>query len=328
MARTRFELDDSELTNHLLADTFSAAAEMSIHLQYLEQIVKAFFHEQLPLVLLKGAALGQSVYADPILRVMSDIDLWVQEADVPQAVAALADLGFKVYGNDERPLALQQQSKGEIRLIQPGAKWGLVELHWSPFPGWWLQRTAVPDDQAVWSRKELLPDGRAYQLSAEDTIIQSAVHMAVNHQFDILTIRHLLDMALTAENRGVDWLVVAEQAQKWRLGTVVYVTLDLLDNLVGLAGVGQAMAKLEPSQIRKHLLARLVTTESVVRGRQLKYGRSRFMLLLLLVDRPQDMLKLIYRTLWPEPEWMAARYKNKTVSRWQHMWQVLRYGKI
>jgi len=102
------------------------------------------------LTLLKGAALGQTVYDDPVWRVMSDIDLWVQEADVPHAAEALAALGYhQAQARDERPLALQRQAKGEIRFAQPGAVWGLVELHWSPFPGWWLQRTAVPDDTAV-----------------------------------------------------------------------------------------------------------------------------------------------------------------------------------
>jgi len=135
-------------------------------------------------------------------------------------------------------------------------------------------------------------------------------------------------MALTAERRGVDWLIAAERAQEWRLRTVLYVTLGLLHKLVGLNDLEGALARLQPSFLRQRLLNRLVSAESVIQGRELKYGRSRFFLLLLLVDRPQDMLKLVFRTLWPETEWMAARYSQQPASRWRHLWHVLRHGRI
>ncbi len=328
MARARFGQDAPELARYLQMDTFSAAAEMGIHLQNLDRIKAAFAQKNIPLTLLKGAALGQTVYDDPVWRVMSDIDLWVQEADVPRAAEALAALGYRMkQEKDERPLALQRRSKGEVQFVQSGVMWGLVELHWSPFPGWWLQRAAVPDDAAVWSRKEPLPDGLAYQLSAEDTIIQSAIHMAVNHQFDILAARHLLDMALTAQKRGVDWLIVAEWAQKWRVGTAVYVALNLLNQLIGVEGLDEALAQLRPSSLRQRLLRRYVSAESVTAGREVKRGRSRYLLLLLLVDRPRDMFKLIYRTLWPEDEWLNARHRGQA-SRWRHLWGVARHGRI
>jgi hypothetical protein len=328
MAQAKFKQNAPELSQLLQVDTFTATAQMSIHFSNLAQIKNAFGHQNIPLVLLKGAALGQTVYDDPLWRIMSDIDLWVQGADMPRAVEALMALGYQQReAKDERPLALQQQAKGEICFSQPDAVWGLIELQGSPFPGWWLQRTAVMDETAVWSRKEPLPDGLAHQLAPEDMIIHSAIHMAINHQFDILTTRHLVDMALTAQTRGVDWQIVADRAKKWQVGTAVYIALDLLEQLIGLDGLAEALDHLQPSALRQRLLHHYVSKESVVAGHETKRSHSRYILLFLLVDRPRDMLKLILRTLWPEADWLDARYGAKT-SNWRHLWNVVRYGRI
>ena len=328
LAQAKFRQTVPRLAKLLRVDTFTATAQMGIHFSNLAQIKKAFVQENIPLVLLKGAALGQTVYDDPLWRIMSDIDLWVQGGDMPRAAEVLLALGYELREEKaERPLALQQQSKGEICFVQLGLVWGLIELQWSPFPGWWLQRTAVIDETAVWSRKEPLPDGLAYQLAPEDMIIHSAIHMAVNHQFDILTTRHLVDMALTAQKRGVDWQIVADRAQKWQVGTAVYTALHLLEQLVGLDGLDEVLEQLRPSALRQHWLRRYLSTESVVAGHEAKHTQSRYILLFLLVDRPRDMLKLIFRTLWPEPDWLDARYGVK-VSHWRHLWNVVRYGRI
>ena len=328
LAHAKFRQNVPELAQLLQVDTFTAIAQMSIHFSNLAQIKNSFVQKNIPLVLLKGAALGQTVYDDPLWRIMSDIDLWVQGVNMPPAVEALVTLGYQQREEKaERPLALQQQAKGEICFVQPDAVWGLIELQWSPFPGWWLQRTAVIDDTAVWSRKEPLPDGLAYQLAAEDMIIHSAIHMSINHQFDILTTRHLVDMALTAQKRGVDWQIVADRAKKWRVGTAVYTALTLLEQLVGQDGLDEMLTQLQPSRLRRHLLHRYVSVASVVAGHEAKRSHSRYILLLLLVDRPRDMLKLLFRTLWPEPDWLDARYGVK-VSHWQHLWNVVRYGRI
>jgi hypothetical protein len=57
-------------------------------------------------------------------------------------------------------------------------------------------------------------------------------------------------------------------------------------------------------------------------------GPRRFVLQLLLVDRPRDALRLIFRALWPEADWLAARYGRAGVGvRWRHLLAAVR-GKI
>lgn len=319
---------DARLGQALQPDMVSAVAESSVQLDSLAQISAAFAESGLPLVLLKGAALGQTVYDAPTQRTMSDIDIWLPAADMPTAARLLARLGYRSSLKVDRPFALQQLSQGEIRFVRPGWEVGLVETHWSPFPGWWLRRTAAVDDAAIWARLERLGDApHVYHLAAEDMVIHLAVHTAVNHQFGMSALRSLVDVALTAQKRGVNWLVVAQRARDWRVGTAVYTMLDLLDQLIGADGLEAALAPLKPTAWRLRLLHTLIRPATVLAGHDLRTGWQRYLLLLLLVDRPQDMARLMYRTLWPEKEWLAARY-GRHISRFNHWWQIARRGEV
>ena len=116
----------------------------------------------------------------------------------------MANLGYEANVKGERAFALQQLSRGEIQFVQPARAHSWVEFHWSPFPGWWLTRTAVVDEIGLWARREPLGDQLnlapiGYQLAPEDMVVQVAVHTAVNHQFTLSALRSLIDIALTAE---------------------------------------------------------------------------------------------------------------------------------
>lgn len=384
-----------ELATQLAGSYFSTVARNTLRFHELFVVLDRFQAVGIPVVLLKGAALAQAAYGGLSLRPMGDVDIWLRAVDMPRAAAVMRELGFQERTRDDRPLALQFLSRGEIQFYGRG----LVELHWSPFPGWWLCRTAAVDDDAAWERKEplalggegltrrLSPAGEeqaqlVYQLAADDMVIQVAVHLAVNSQFaPPWGLRGLMDVVLTAraglaaqrpepfgfaagepvepqdrpfgpsialragfaqdkQGRRVDWAAVAERARRWRVGTAVWVVLDLAERLIGLPGVDEALVRLRPSAVRRALLRRLVSPESVLAGRDLRSSRARYLILLLLVDRPRDAVHLVFRALWPERQWLEARYGDPSTldgtsalrarlrSRWRHLWGVVRHGKV
>lgn len=324
LAYRRYQQSSPALAAALAADYYSAVAENSLFRQQLQRLEAAFVEAQIPLTLLKGAALNRTVYGHPAERVMSDVDLWVHPDQMQDAFELLQTLGFSFSSKTSRPPALQQLSLGELPLYGDGV---LIELHWSPFPGWWLQRTAAVDDSAVWARREPAGAAGIYQLGPEDTVLHLAIHLAINHQFGLYPLRSLVDIARTAQQRLVDWAIVARRAQQWRVATATWCTLALLDELIGVEGMAPALAALRPHALRRRLLAPLVNTERLLARRDLHRGRARYLLLLLLVDRPRDAARLILRTLWPEDGWMEARYQGRA-SRRRHLWNVIRHGQI
>ena len=324
LAYARYQAAWPALAKRLQGDMYSAVAEAEMCQAKLEAIGPALAAQGLRPALLKGAALAQAVYPALAQRTMADIDVLLPDEMMQTAVQVMTALGYRQHEKEERPLALQEMARGEIQFYDPYGR--LVELHWSPFAGWWVQRTTAVDDAAIWRRVEpLRPPFQ--QLDPADTVIHLAFHLGISHHFCVSAIRGLLDIAFTARKRPVAWAVVAARAREWRVNVAVYVALDLAAQLVGVAGMEAALARLRPSRLRRCFIRRLVTPQGVLAGRDLSRGAYRYLLLLLLTDRWRDMARIVWRTLWPEREWLAARY-GRSVSNWRHLWYLLSQRKI
>lgn len=333
----RSDSDDTAvaLTKLLEFRMLSVIVRNDLHFESLALILNGLQKEAIPTVLLKGVVLAEAAYGNRAARPMSDIDLWLRDEDMTRVALLLTDLGFKqAVEKEDRPLALQQLSGGEIQFYNPQTR-GLVELHWSGFPGWWVQRTAVVDDNAIWQRSQPLEltglsaepgdSPPARRLSPEDMVIQLAVHQAISSQFAQRPLGSLLDVALAVRRWPVDWRIIASRAQSWRVGTAVWLVLHLTEALIGLPGVATALNQLKPSPLRRRLLRRFVNPETIVAAADWRQSYGRQLLLLLLVDRPRDMARLTARAVWPEREWLAARY-GPAAGRSRHLWQIMRFG--
>jgi hypothetical protein len=312
-----------ELADRLQLELFRSAAENSLHWNNLQQIDLEFAAVGMEAVLLKGAALAGTVYAGVEQRTMADVDIWLAPQDISNACSIVAGLDFYAAENSARPLALQALSGGEIQFFSHQQVPTLVELHLSPFEGWWLKRTAAVDTTGLWARKQPLAGWQSfYQLEAEDVIVHLAVHLAVGHQFGVQAVRTLVDIAITARKRAVNWEVVVARAIAWRVSTAVWLVLFLVDQLVGTPQLETVLNQLQPSAWRRRQLQRFVSPESVLSGQDIRGLQERYLFLLLLVDRPWDAGKLMVRTLWPEGEWLDARYGG-SVDHWQHIRRLI-----
>ena len=331
-----------DLVSDLRAAYYAAVGDAELHQRELVAVLRALDpHAITPAVVkpsvksqpegltivFKGAALAYTIYPDPVCRPMGDIDLWLTDEEMPRAQAALEQIGYVQSIKAERPLALMQQHNGEVQLhsVEPGR--GLVELHWGIFAGEWVRRTAAIDQAGIRARvvPARLAGEPALTLAPEDGLIQLAVHMAVNHQLGMAALRGLVDVTYLARAKQVDWDVVAQRAQTWRVGTATWLVLKLAIDLTGLTEATPAVKRLSPSRLRGWLLGRFANAHTVVEMRDLRNGLLRYVFLLLLVDRFRDAARLVFRTLWPEQEWLAARYGNAgSRTRLRHLVNALR----
>jgi hypothetical protein len=104
--------------------------------------------------------------------------------------------------------------------------------------------------------------------------------------------------------------------------------LSLTVDLAGLEEAADAVHQLQPSALRCRLIHRFANAETMVEMRDLSASKWRYIFLLLLVDRPRDAVKLVFRALWPERDWLIARYGHYTFStRLRHLFDAAR-GKI
>jgi hypothetical protein len=244
---------------------------------------------------------------------MSDIDLWVHSNEMFDAQKALEQQGYVQNFRETRPLAMQPHFDGEIQMRGTLNGQSCVEVHWGVFPGEWLRYTTQVDRAAIWGRTTLghVLGQEVRFLAPEDALIQVIVHLAVNHQMSLHPLRSLVDMALLIE-QGIAWPLVEERARAWRLAQVTGLTLSLLCDVFALSEPRPAAERLLPAGGRKQLLYRFADAQALIARPTLSSGKKRFFYLLALPDRWRDSARLLGRTLWPEPEWLQARYGAAT----------------
>jgi hypothetical protein len=85
--------EDSRLTFMALAARHRRAAVARE--ACIDRLLSAFSAADIPVLLLKGAALAHLIYGTPALRPMADVDVLIDPADTDRAIAIARDLGYR-----------------------------------------------------------------------------------------------------------------------------------------------------------------------------------------------------------------------------------------
>jgi hypothetical protein len=127
-------------------------------------------------ILLKGAALGAAVYAEPALRAMTDVDLLVAPRDLGRALDALARRGFQLPGAAAQ--AYWRDAYYNLPVTLPGTA-GSVEIHWSIAQ----EHRQRPDIDGMMARRRTFDvDGRPLAvLGAADLFLHQALHHSYHY---------------------------------------------------------------------------------------------------------------------------------------------------
>lgn len=194
-----------------LADRFAAAA--------------------VPLVILRGLALGLTVYPRPFLRPFSDLDLLVLKSDLDRAKAIFEEAGLlKAPGTF--PDRYFQRHHLHLAYFHPPTGFP-VELHWAFDHPYTLSRIAYPElfDRR---REETFEGATIPVLGEEDRLITLALHL-VKHipflpelleekEFPSLLLKGrwllwVLDIrqVIRAGGGEVDWDSLVERSVRWNL---------------------------------------------------------------------------------------------------------------
>ncbi len=194
----------------LRSSYYQAARRNALLYDELTAIVRAFDEAEIPVILLKGAALAQGTYGNVALRPMGDLDLLVRSDMMAQAEALLSLRGYLVLDGSDSHLR-------HMTLRHPQSSSGThVEVHRhvvsSPY-----YRTAIPEDWLWRDPGALVVDGLpALSLSPEATIIHSCLHF-LDHTGTKGTLLWLCDVAEVARKKDVDWDALARAVREYRI---------------------------------------------------------------------------------------------------------------
>jgi hypothetical protein len=177
----------------------------------LARILRLLGDAGIPVIPLKGLALGESLYGDPALRVCSDIDVLVPMRNAAEAFHLLLSSGYKAEFTQPRLLdVVVRYAKDCLLTRQDCMRAYHLELHSGLLWGGQLERELLEE---VWSEaaRKSFYGVPAFALSAEWEFLYLAVHAA---QHGWLSLRWYVDLDRLCRRGMIDWKRVNEKA-KW-----------------------------------------------------------------------------------------------------------------
>ncbi len=231
-----------------LAAAFRANATRAYGLETeLHAIVGALSAKRVPVMLLKGAAVGRLLYASLAERPLSDLDLLVQARDADQAREVLEGMGYGALGlrGNERIRRWQRRYRCEQALVsgKPSSRGLLVELHWSlaeipyyidriPMGGIWVFSQAASEPQGA-----RVPD-------AATLLLHSCAHLALHHSRDLRLI-WLLDVDRILRWKEFRWERALALGNEWGLGLALQAAVRATIRWIGTPVPADALAELD-----------------------------------------------------------------------------------
>jgi hypothetical protein len=166
---------------------------------------------------LKGAALAESLYASPAERPMADVDTLALD-DWPSSVRALEEAGFECADRADHAWSF----------VDPATR-SLVELHHSVTS---CGDVFGLDPDALWRRSRPAPGQVGRVPSAEDLLVQIALHALFQHA-GVLWLVQWLDLRRLLERDPPDPVRLAAAARESRAAPCVRAALCAAAAIVG-----------------------------------------------------------------------------------------------
>lgn len=197
----------------------------------LAEILAACAAEQIEVIILKGALLAPTVYAEAALRPMNDIDLLFRPQDLPRVGSLLERLGYRGRHKEAgqgpgvtKHLSTYRRTGNEGQTPNPYLSAGgerTVEPHGSLEEAWFGLKVDITP--GVWERARPLElHGQPVRrLSTGDTVLHLAVHAVFHVIMGTSVFVQLYDLGqvLTAWADELDWpelLILAGRARARR----------------------------------------------------------------------------------------------------------------
>jgi len=309
---------------------YATAARNILIYEELGHTLQSLENAGVPVILLKGAALAETVYPSIADRPMGDVDLLVHPADRDRARAALEAAGYRFV-----PEPPQRFSPFDTEFTGEMAFWYsdriLTELHWELTPGEWIRRLVALDMEALW--EDAIPlqlNGRqTLQLSPCDTLLHLCLHLTAHgyvHGHALRDIQRLLE-----HYDPFPWAQFITRSRQFRLRSICYFVLDATQSEAHPGIPQDVLDSLRPPTWQRWLVRHIADPRMGLAGKLTPSRPRSYLLHLAVADRAVDVLRVISWLLFPGPRWLGERYRlHGRLRPWLaclwHPWVVLWHG--
>jgi hypothetical protein len=230
----------------LRSSYYANAARNSLLYEELGRVLKTFTNASIDVILLKGAALAETVYAHRALRPMADVDLLIRKESLSKVEDIMLAMGYvpdqdKEWFQEHHYVLGFRKSSG-IR----------IEIHWHIVP---VSRSSRIDIRGFWERAQsiTIDSIAALALSPEDLLLHLCQH-ACKHTLN--GIRSLCDIAEATKfyAKQIDWRKVSTISSQWQITPCVYIALRLAGELLDAPIPESCLKELEPANFNRLMI--------------------------------------------------------------------------
>ena len=253
-----------------LVVTYRAQAQRAgaIYAQ-LDEVLAACQRRGLRPVALKGVHLAACYYPEPAQRPMNDIDLLFTPAELPQAEALLAELG---YGGKRKPAEMgagvtkhtstyRRAGGAAGRTTNPYLSAGrdrIIEPHTSLEESWFGLKVDITPGIRERVETAVLGQHACRVLNREDLLLHVSLHFCFHLIQGAPAMVQLTDLLAIVRADELDWEGFTARAQACQAAPYAYAGLKLAHDLLGApvpAAALARLAKLTPPGLRRRIQA-------------------------------------------------------------------------
>lgn len=236
LGKSKHENWPASFRKRLLMDRYGQTLFGEQCLIHYTKILSAFAESNIPVIVLKGWALIQTLYGgDHSQRIFDDIDILVYPGNVDVAELILQKLGWqgkagRQPGYHRRYLNAQAYFlKEQLRIMGRGFS---VGLHWGLLHHPAYNPEQINIDGLFEHARPIKVGGLpALELSLEDHLVYSCSHIIRQHRSEDMLLRYYELAAVIAKaGLGPDWRRVVEQARLWKLIIPVQLVMKKIDD--------------------------------------------------------------------------------------------------
>lgn len=296
----------ADTSNDFPADDLTALVQGLFFRPHLAALLQAAASDGLGLIVLKGAALAETLYPRPGLRSFGDLDVLIGPADAPRARLLLERLEYIVapavwdtllQGADTQANFFKHTARGVV----------VVELHTDLLSNGFFRGHIALDADGLWSRARpaRLADTDALVLGPEDQLLHLCLHLAGHYFFAPQSLR---DIDLVCLTGTLDWPLFIRLAEDAHAAPLSFAALSAAATLLETPVLNDVLSALTPKRgaARLAFLASARAADTSPNGSATE--RLRFPLLWGLLGTARARRAALRRTLLPDFHWLVTHY--------------------
>lgn len=271
-----------KLVMHQFASAYRYnVAKYLIQKAELNKLLQELAERHITVILLKGSALGETVYRVPGLRAMNDIDLLVPEKHVNTVYEMIQQMGYSSeWSKETEERTIQNHRHMPLLTGKDKPVWFEVHKH--------ITRQDSPlhfDISEFWARATQHNNNgvQALLLAPEHMLIHLCVHFILDRRYHTyVSLGQLCDIAgaIRSYQGGADWQRFVSEVNRYHIRTPIYYALYSAKRLINAQVPDTVLNELKPvdfhsEQTELFLRCRVLDTKEFL-AHQLVATRSRY----------------------------------------------------